>query len=211
MNLRVCNLDLVDAIRDDMPELTDGCLRDIWDEVNIRIENNNGGNIQGALELIRNIRSTNNTRFNVTVHGYLASAAAVLYFHLLLNSKNSEIQNIRFIVPIDELEITLHRLRNENTNEVIQPENNSEYNLGCTIIDAGKQSWFVDDTFEQVLDFLKYINKSGCVNCKDLSSQIDDAQQKYYGNEDFVFSCKKEYYELLDKYLSSLGNAELGD
>ena len=201
---RTKNIELEGQINDDIPCFIDGLLNDIWDKVNIFIENNSGGYIRGAVELIKNIRSTENTRYYVNAKGLLASSASILYFYLLLHLDDDKLRNVTILKPCQDIDVIFHRLRDYDSGAVIIPSDNETYDIDSGM-NSSQISKFVDDVFEEAIKYFEYIYSNYSDKNKGLESSLKHSKQRYYAGEDIELVYKADCRDVVNQYLDGKG------
>lgn len=161
-----------------------------YKKIELVLRNNEGGDIAPIIELINEIRYSD-TLVHLNAHGYIMSAAAVLYFYLLLHKHEEDFSNVTVCPLVSELIVVMHRPRKQEPNYVQFAAPASESVApGAMPRTLSEKTRFVDDLFEEVMALLGHVQNppapiDGCL--AEMTHVSDHIRTTYYGNGDFVF------------------------
>ena len=168
-----------------------------FDEIFISIENNHGGEIVDVLDLIRAIQYSD-TRITLSAKELIASAAAVLYFFLLINSHKPEFKNVKIAPLDDKLTVTFHRLRNAwepEGNVFHEPMVREDYNISMDM-NFEQTSAFIDNLFDELTLALRHFGKKNLA----FKHMIEEGIVEYYSNNDFTFIYDSEMQNIISEF-----------
>jgi len=161
-----------------------------YNKIELILRNNEGGNIVPVIELINEIRYSD-IHVYINAQGYIMSAAAVLYFYLMLHEDEEEFANVTVCQPLSELLVVMHRPRKEEQDYVQFAEPASEsIKPGTMPSSLSEKTRFVDDLFENVMDLLGHL-KNPLPPADSVLSEMTHVSEHirkiYYANGDFLF------------------------
>ena len=165
-------------------------LKPPYEKVVLILRNNEGGDIAPVLELINEIRYSD-IPVSINAQGYIMSAAAVLYFYLLLHEQEEEFSNVLICPLVSELLVIIHRPRKEEPDYVQFAEPVPE-SIGHASVPTklSEKTRFVDDLFEDVMKLLGHVaNPTPPTNSvlSEMTHVSEHIRKTYYANGDFVF------------------------
>ena len=117
----------------------------------IELNKNSGGNLIPVLELIEHLRHAEQ-KVLLSAKGHIFSAAAVLYFKVLLEKDDSNFRNVSFTKLKEPLLVLFHSPRNESGEFIKFPATKGVVPSNQTPLDIEGQHSIVEAVFHKFLE-----------------------------------------------------------